>query len=259
MIGDRIPLFNSGTILTKETLEHVRDYALAERENAYIGFSDGIYSGCEITATEDLLTINKGIFIYKEQAYYIDKAVSVQYAPTNEWMVLKISFLGEEVSKTYITKGIKICLSRESEVGDNDIELCRFKLQSGAGLRNTYRDFRDLSTQYDTVYEIQAKWSAHGRYSLAPRVLKEFYREAIKISRKEPIDMLFLYQVAELKGNTLNRDTILLYVCNKLGWEYKDYSNIRLYEGLNEILNGMKSGRSTMVTRELRERRIIVD
>ncbi len=259
MIGDKIPLFNSGTILTKESLEHVRNYALAERENAYIGFADGIYSGCEVTAAEDLLTVNKGIFVYKEQAYYLDKAVTVRYVPTNEWMILKISFLGEEVSEAYITKGIKICLGKEGEMGNNDIELCRFKLQSGAGLRNTYRDFRDLSTQYDTVYEIEAKWSAYGKYSMALRVLREFYKEAVKASRKEPLDMLFLSQIAELKGNTLNRDTILLYICNKLGWEYKDYSNIKLYEGLNEILNGMKSGRSHMMTREHKERRIIVD
>ncbi|MBR4083882.1 MAG: hypothetical protein IKK33_06315 [Lachnospiraceae bacterium] len=259
MIGDKIPRFNSGTILTKATLEDVRDYALAERENAYIGFADGIYRGCEITTTASLLTVNRGIFIYKEQAYYIDKPIEIHYEPTNEWMILKISFLGEEISESYITKGIKVCLGRESETVDNDIELCRFKLQSGAGLRNTYRDFKDLSTQYDTVYEIEAKWSAYGQSSMTPRVLKEFYKEAMKIPRKDPQDMLFLYQIAELKGNTLNRDTILLYVCNKLGWEPKDYSNIKLYEGLNEILNGMRSGRNNMTAREMRERRMIVD
>lgn len=259
MIGERTPLFSSGTVLTKDMLESIKNYAVAESENAYIGYSDGIYSGCEITATDDMLTVNRGIFIYNERAYYIDKPMSVKYVPTNEWMIFKINFVGEEVSATYITREIKVCLGREQELGSNDIELCRFKLQSGARLRSVYRGYGDLNTQYDTIYVIHAKWSAYGKSSLSPVILKEFYREAIKLPGREMIDKMFLHQIIELRGNTLNRDTIQLYISEKLGWEYKDYPDEKLYEGLNEALRGMRNGRSNTMIREQRERRIIVD
>lgn len=259
MIGEKIPLFGSGTILTKEMLEGIKEYAMAEGKYAYLGYADGVYSGCKITTTESEITVNPGIIIFKEQAYYIDKPMTVRYMPTNEWMVFKISFLGEEKSDTCILKEIRASLAGENETGSNDIELCRFKLQNGARLRYDYRNFKDLITEYDTIYEISAKWAAYGNASLSPVVLEAFYKEAVKLEGREAVDMMFLHQIAELKGNTLNRNTILLYLSEKLGWEYKNYENGRIYEGLSEALNRMKHGRNTGAVRERRERRIIVD
>lgn len=259
MIGEKTPLFQSGTILTKDMLECIKNYATAEREHAYIGFSDGLYQGCAIVATPEQITVKEGILIYKERAYYINTPMSVRYMPTNEWMILKFSFMSEETSETYLTRNVRLSLCRESELGANDIEVCRFKLQAGAALRNQYRDYRDLNTNYDTVNEIYATWAAYEKRSLSPRILKAFYAEAIKAAGREPVDMMFLHQIAELKGNTLNRDTIILYLHEKLGWQYQEYANVKLYEGLQEVLNTMRNGRSRMPMREQRERRIIVD
>lgn len=259
MIGERIPLFSSGTILTEEMLEDIKGYAMAEGKYAYLGYADGIYSGCKITITGHTITVNQGILIYKEQAYYIDKPMTVKYKPTNEWMIFKISFLGEERSDTNIFKEIKLSLAKENETGSNDIELCRFKLQSGAILRTDYRSFKDLMTEYDTICEVNSMWSAYGQNSISPVVLEEFYKEAIKYPGREAADMQFLCQIAELRGNTLNRATILLYLNEKLGWEYRNYPNEKLCDGLGEVLDKMKYGRSRRMAAPRREQRIIVD
>jgi len=77
MVGKRIPLFNRGNILTKEMLDALKDYAVRSSELAYVGYSDGILKGCNITTKDNLITINKGILIFNETAYYIHEPISI--------------------------------------------------------------------------------------------------------------------------------------------------------------------------------------
>lgn len=259
MIGEKIPLFSSGTILTKEMLDLLREYAMAVGCCSYQGYSDGILNGCAISTTESSITVNEGMILYQGQVYIINEPLIHAYYPTNEWMVFKISFLGEETSDTCIKKEIRVCIAPENENGTNDIELCRFKLQKGAKLRKEYKNFLDLSTEYDTIHEIYAKWAGYKEESISPRILQAFYEEAVNVTEKEPVDLIFLQQIAEIKGITLNRKTIILYLSEKLGWEYKDYPNIKIYEGLSEALLKIKTGKHREITREKGNRRIIVD
>lgn len=259
MIGEKIPLFCSGTILTKEMLDLLREYAMAVAAGTYEGYSDGILNGCAITTTENSITVNKGMILYRGQVYIIDEPLTHAYYPTNQWMVFKISFAGEETSDTCIEKDIRVCVAPESENSVNDIEICRFKLQNGAKLRGEHKNFLDLTTEYDTIHEIYAKWAGYKESSISPRILQRFYEEAVNIPEKEPVDLMFLHQIAEARGTALNRRTIILYLSEKLGWEYRDYQNVKIYEGLSEVLLKIKTGRNRGGKQEKRERRIIVD
>lgn len=259
MIGEKIPLFCNGTILTKEMLDLLREYAMAVGAGSYEGYSDGILNGCAITTTENSITVNEGMILYKGQIYIIDEPLTHAYYPTNQWMVFKISFLGEETSDTFLKREIRVCVAPESENSVNDIEICRFKLQNGAKLRKEYKSFLDLTTEYDTIHEIHAKWAGYKEASISPRILQKFYEEAVNIPEKEMVDLIFLHQIAETRGNTLNRKTIILYLSEKMGWEYKDYHNTKIYEGLSEALLKIKTGNHRGGNQEKRERRIIVD
>ena len=39
----------------------------------------------------------------------------------------------------------------ELELGENQMEMCRFYLREGSALRDSYKNFADMSTEYDTV------------------------------------------------------------------------------------------------------------
>lgn len=259
MIGKMVPLFTRGNILTKEMLEALKEYAVKSGELSYIGYSDGILRGCNITTTEDLITLNQGIMIFNEIAYYITEPMTIEYHPTNEWNVLKASLQGEVRTDNFISRKIELTLVAENQVSEDDIEICRFKLQKGARLRYKYKDFKDLSTEYDTINELNSKWAAFKETSISPKILQAFYEETVKSSLTDMQDISFFQLISNLKGEAVNRATLSMYICNKIGKEYQLCSNKEIYDGLREALRQLKGGKATTGHTPLRNRVIIVD
>jgi len=259
MLGQRIPLFTQGNILTHEMLETMKEYAVGLGELSYTGYSDGILRGCQVTTTNDLIILNPGMLLHSNNIYFVTEPISVRYRPTNEWLILKVSFLGEEKTPNFITREIEVNLSKESELMEDEIEICRFKLQQGAKLRMHHRDFADLATEYDTVHDIYAKWSGYGKSSISPKVLVRFFNEVVQLPLTEPIDLLFCQQLSNCKGEAMNRNTIVLYICQKLGRPFKEYTNKEIYDELQESLKRLKGGKVENKSQMQRERRIIVD
>lgn len=259
MLGKRVPLFEKGNILTKEMLDSLRNYAISSREVDYTGYSNGILKGCKINITDDFITINKGILIFHETAYYITEPCSISYKPTNQWMILKASLLGEVVTDNFIIRDMDISLIHEEQLGKDDIEICRFRLQPGAKLRNQYTNFLDLNTAYDTVCEIYANWAAYGNPSVSYTILHMFLKEAFKHSLTDMRDILFCQQLSELKGETLNLETISMYICSKTDKNFKLLNNLEIYEGLREIINQLSGGVCQEKKVARKERKILID
>lgn len=260
MVGKRIPLFNRGNILTKEMLDALKDYAVRSSELAYVGYSDGILKGCNITTKDNLITINKGILIFNETAYYIHEPISIDYKPSNEWLVLKVSLQGESVTENFISRDIDIILTNDdSQLGHEDVEICRFKLQTGARLRYKYKDFSDMNTMYDTVNIIHSKWAAYGNTSVSPIILRSFLAEALQYPINDSLDKVFCQEIASLKGETINREAISIYICNKTQKDYKLCNNTEIYQGLKEALKLIKGEKVEVNKNIRRKRRIIVD
>lgn len=259
MIGQKIPLFTSGNILTQEMLEAMKDYSIGFGELTYNGYSDGILRGCKVTTTQDLIILNRGILIKDEKVFFITEPISIPYRPTNEWLIFKVSFQGEVKTESFITRDIEVKLSSESELQENEIEICRFKLQQGARLRYEYQSFDDRATEFDTIHEIHAKWAAYEKSSITPIILNAYAKEAMKSRNLEAYDIAFCQQIFNSNGQSLNRDGIVFYLMTKLDKPYKAYNNEEIYEGLKDALKKIKGKRVERSVRETGNRRIIVD
>lgn len=191
MVGKGFPLFNEGNKSTDEMLDALQNYTISSREVDYTGYSDGILKGCKLTITDEYITISKGVLIFQETAYYVTEPFSLSYKPTNQWVILKGSLLDEVETEDFISRDMDISLVGEDQIGDHDIEICRFRLQPGARLRKRFINFDDLYSEYDTVCEIHSNWAAHGESSVSYTILQSFFREALKHPMTDVENMQF--------------------------------------------------------------------
>ena len=151
-------------------------------------------------------------------------------------------------------------LTSDVQESKDKIEICRFRLQNGALLRNNYRDFQDLTTEFDTINEIYAQWSGYEKPTVSNRVLKEFAREAMKKGVKDPADIAFVTQILALDSKSMSRDAIQFYIASRLQRNHTEMSNLDIYRGLQEVLRNVgKQGIEHRTAPTGMERRIIVD
>ena len=64
---------------------------------------------------------------------------------------MKAEFSEDETNLDYKAYRVRFFLDEEMELGENQIEMCRFYLREGSVLRDSYKNFADMSTEYDTV------------------------------------------------------------------------------------------------------------
>lgn len=258
MNGQIFPLFENAHILRTPMLTQLRDYAFEYGRLLHEGFSNGIVSGCAITTTMDTVTLNRGVIRYHDQMYLIAEPITLTYAPTDAWTVFKLIFKDESRRDSYIYRAVEAKLSDDINLSLEEIELCRFKLQSGARLRTKYVDFADRNTEFDTVNTIFVPYSVCGDCSLSPQITRAFAEEAL-CWRTEAIDEAFILQALGTSG-PLNRKAIAYYIAAKLKKALPEGDNLELYEGLLAILRTLQNGEEREIARDVRRRRhIIVD
>lgn len=259
MIEQKIPLFYSGNILKYEMLENLRDYALDYSILQYSGYADGIIRGCEVTTTDDVITIHKGMILSDGMPLYITDTVQVRYSPTNtvKCLVVRIGDITED--RIYRKRQLGFELINIEDKVTRDIEICRFRLQNGAKLRYEYRDLEDMTTVFDTVCPIYANWAAFGESTVAYSVLSRFAKDAEKAGVKNAEDRMFLNQIYALNGESLPINCIRSYLTGKLGKTCMQYRTEDIHAGLVEALKEIKGGRFSSMNRNMRERRILVD
>lgn len=259
MIEQKIPLFHSGNILKYDMLENLRDYAINFSNLHYSDYSDGIIRGCTITTTESMIAIHTGILLIDGIPVYITEPVSVKYLPTNTVKCLVARAGDTIVDRSYKKRQIDFFLTDAGEKTEKDVEICRFRLQQGAKLRYQYRNLEDMSTEFDTVCQVYAKWSAFKESTIAYDILQRFAMEAENAGINNSEDRMFLNQIYALNGESLPCNCIRGYLTGKLGKSCMQYSTKELYSGLVETLKNIKSGRPSPMAGRMRERRIIVD
>lgn len=258
MTGLKIPKFQKGSILTMEMLEALKDLSFGWARLEYKGYANGILLGCEVTMSEDVLYVQEGILIYKEEPYFIQEKVVVPYQWTEGWQTLKVQIEDHSSEKNFREGKLQVILTEDMQPQDNTIELCRFYLQQGAVLRNEHRNFNDFATNYDTVNEIYANWSAYGEPSVSIRLLKKFAEEAQKKNSSNMQDILLIQQIKNAGGKTITRESLIYYLNTRLNDNKAQYTNLEIYEGLQKLLKEMQC-ETTQVKREIRNRRMIVE
>lgn len=258
MNGQVFPLFEHAHVLRTAMLTELRDYAYEYGRLIHEDFSNGIVSGCHITTTVDTITLNRGIIRYMDNLYLITEPLSLVYYPTDNWTVFTLEFKDEIRKDGYIYREVETALSANLELGKEEMELCRFKLQAGARLRIHYVDFADRNTEFDTVNTIYAPFAAGGASSLSPDITRAFAREAA-LYAMDPVDTAFCLQALNARG-ALSREAILLYIATKLKKAFAEYDNLAIFEALLAVLNRIKDNGERELSRVERQRRqVIVD
>lgn len=181
--------------------------------------------------------------------------MSVEYAPTEEYMMMKMVFEPELETENFTQRNINVILSHDMNLSDDEIELCRFKLKKGAVLRTTYTDFFDRATEFDTINTINVPYAAIGGHTLAPNILINFANEArdFELSLED-----YNFCFSALSGRRISSGQISLYIEHRLKTELINPTNQTLYENLCIILKEIKNGRRREILGTRRRRREIM-
>ncbi|MBR6267875.1 MAG: hypothetical protein IKR28_06020 [Selenomonadaceae bacterium] len=257
MNEQRFPLFEDMHVLRTAALCSIRDQAFGSIELSYDGFSDGIISGCNILTSQSYITVNPGLVRFGSYMHLLLNEMRVHYEPTDEYCMLKIKFGMPEESESFLRYTVRLVLSNDMVIGDDEMELCRFKLKAGAVLRTKYVDFFDRVTEFDTVNIINSPYAAVGRSTLHPDITWAFAREAMQY-RLEPLDQSFCMEA--LKHLAMSYEQIEFYLLHRLKLEPKEWDNMGFYQGLCDVLNEIRSGGSREILKKRRRRReVLVD
>lgn len=254
----RVPIFAGRRILKKESLWDIRDYTYAGWQLHYAEYTDGLLKGCDIGAEDGQLVIGKGMLKFHDFIYLIMEEEKVDYQPWNRWQVLKAEFSEDETNLDYKAYRVRFFLDDETELGENQIEMCRFYLREGSVLRDSYKNFTDMSTEYDTVNLIYATVAGVGEKTLHPVVVRQFGEEIWNMEEKDQFDFEFCNLVWNTQGR-VERKVIAAY----LGCKMKKaavaqimlYDNQKIYEKMENIVDNMGAFKKEKVNPKV----IIVD
>lgn len=260
MAGYKIPIFEKGMVLTDEMLESLKAYLADWSGLEYAGYSDGILSGCRVSVSGNMLYVGKGIVLYKERVYLLAEETALAVEPCDAWqkVILRMGSVcrtgGFELGELWME------MTTETDGLLNCLEICRFRLQQGAVLRNQYTGFADLDTEYDTINEVYAQWAGYGEPTLSHNILNQFAARMTQTGMDNPLDASFVMQIMGSGNKALPRNVIQTYLSARLQAPYSDCANRELYEGLAAVLH---KGRNTKPHGRERaqetEKRILVD
>lgn len=255
----KLPVFESGSVLTHEMLEELKKYAMDVGSLNYAEYADGIIRGCQVMVEGMKLMLTRGIVCYHGRLLFVPEGLHTVVSPCNEWHALCLQIGEIYKEKNFQVSEVQLNVVTDVAQMDDQIEICRFRIQEGAHLRSQYRDFNDLNTEFDTINEIYAKWSGYQASTISFHILEEFAREAIKKGVQNPQDVAFIQQILSLGGRSMNRAAIEFYIASRLGKPYKSMSGLEIYRGFNEILRNLRFSGERTPMRQRDERRIIVD
>ncbi|MEY8356565.1 hypothetical protein AALB39_24880 [Lachnospiraceae bacterium 54-53] len=235
------PQFEKKRLLRVEMLDKLRDYPKNFLELSFLGFGDGVVNGCEISWDDGRLTVSPGMIYRKGNLYFMEQPYVTECRAEDKVRYLKVQFLAEIREAGKITGNTRIFLEDKKPDPACELELCRFRLQEGARLRDRHENFQDYSTEYDTVNLIRQPYAAAGGSTLNPRLIRQFAREIMRSRSSSSLDMSFSMTALSNHGLT-TADCLREYLWARLGEEYGDKGNGAVYRGLLEVLKDQRNG-----------------
>lgn len=252
------PLFQQNRVLKKEMLWSVRDYSMLSHQLAYQAYGEGILQGCEIRIEGKYIVVGTGIIKYKDFICFRMEEERIEYAPSQKEQSLKICFQKKQ-TEDWIQYQMKLVLEDTALLKENEFELCRYKLQAGAELRERYKNLGDMGTEYDVLNFIFASWGGIGGSSIAPVITRRFAEEILKSKHCKQEDLCFAYFCFS-QTEALPRKMLIDYMerrCScRLDW---DISNQRIFEKLCEIAGRTEDGREKDIIQRSDRKRIFID
>lgn len=236
MFKNIYPLFERKRLLKKEMLEILRDYPRDIFQILYQDYSNGILAGCELETTDGSLVVHPGIIYYNEIPYILDDDWKVSYEATGKQSYLKVRFSDKTAGIGQDEYLSQIYWDDRIPDDSHEIELARFKLQSGARLRDSYTDFFDLDTEFDTINRIYSPYASVGKHSIYPQILKKFAEVLMQHPIQNQWDYPFCLDCMKLQ-TAMPYDEIRTYLNMRLNQTAKEYRNKEIYDGLSCILS----------------------
>lgn len=238
----RYPLFENGRILKKEALEILRDYPREMLSILYEGYTDGVIRGLRIRVDQEnhFLILSRGLVKLQNEVYPISQEIKIPYTHTEKREYLKLRRRVLASDKDWETTGIEAFLSAE-ESGEGEILLCSFLLKSGFVLRDTYLNFSDMRSEYDTIHLMNGTYAGYGETTFSIEVLKVYAKEYLATKQCEEGDRTFCYMVLHTVEG-VHRSIIENYIAMKEGRGTSSrLSNTEIYTRLLDILRSAKT------------------
>lgn len=252
------PLFERNRILKKEHMWSLRDYAFTHMQLEYGEYSDGILRGCELKVEENKLLLGQGIVKYKGFLYLVSEEMSINYEATERLQFLKLRADREERLSDSIRYGLTLVLE-EKGTEEDELEVCRFKLRIGSRLRNTYKDFEDMETEFDTINFLHGNWAGLGGSTLSSVITNYFAKLVLEESGSKAEDIHFAYLCLGQPG-AISRRIVEDYVGRRINlYDSRNLSDERLFEGLVQIMEEIKGNRQIRASSTGGRRKILVE
>ena len=230
------PIFTKGRVVKKESLEYLRDFPYDLATMVHEGYSDGVLCGFKVSLTGANLLISQGALKYQGNIIIVNES-TIQLSEYGKLLFIKLAIGNCRDTDDYKICRIEINVDQQEQRQENELELGRFCLESGAKLRCEYDSFSDLRTAENTLDLTRVTYAGRGEPTLHPRVLKEF-AQALMTSSQEATDTAF--GLLCLNAQIVHKKSIEWYLAKKNHSEYKEYSIAQLYDKLAEILPGKK-------------------
>lgn len=237
MFHNAYPVFETKRLLKKEMLDNLRDYPKNLFSIRHRDYSDGILSGCELKEADGGLRIMPGMLYYRTAVYFLEEPCMVACSADGRSAYLKVRFLDKTIGAGQEEYLSRVYVDGQPPDAVCEMELGRFKLQSGARLRTEYVDFYDYDTEFDTVNIIHAPHASPGHGSVSPQILKCFAGEMMRFPIQNPWDCAFCLDCLQLK-EAMPYEAVRAYLNVRLNQDM-DYTNMQIYSGLKAILMEM--------------------
>jgi len=256
----RYPYFTNGRILKIEMLESLRDFPRDVLCAYGEDLSDGIVFGLTPKVDKEVISFSQSLVKHKGEFYALNDIFALKYGVTETEVIIKLNFCEASEEKDYRIRQVLIEIDKNFELLENQLEIGRFKLKSGAYLRSEYQDLYDFTTEYNTLNVVNVLYAGYQKPTLSNLVLKYFATEALAVKTQNAMDISFCLTC--LNSGRVERDVILNYVAYRQNEAVKDIrllTNEELHKKLVRILEDIKRENKSFKGRGLSERKIVVD
>lgn len=253
------PLFERNRILKKELLWSLRDYSFAHMQLEYQEYSQGILQGCGIRVQGDELAVGPGIIKYGQFICLLMEEEHIPYKPAGQTQFVKLKLETDRKSADYIAYRAELSIELDGVQDEREFELCRFNLRSGADLRDQYKDFSDMETEYDTINLLHASWSGLGGASLVPSVTRYFSEIILENENSQPEDRSFAYLCLS-QSKAVPPKILAAYIRHRTGGETNPaMDNLNIYNSMCSIIDNIRQGGERSIKGRKERHRILVD
>ncbi len=253
------PLFERNRILKKELLWSLRDYSFAHVQLEYQEYGQGLLLGWEVRLEGNTLIIGPGILKYNQFICILTEDIRILCRPEDQFQYVRLRIDIDKTSPDYIAYRIEPVLTMDGIKKENEYELCRFHLRAGAQLRDRYKDFRDMGTEYDTINLIYGDWGGLGGNSIAPAVTRYFAEIILGEENCRPEDSAFAYMCLSHAGSVPLK-ALLSYTKKRGGNPEKEQTGLSdIYECLCGVCDHIRSGERMGKGGKKERRQIFVD